>query len=74
MIDLGPGLTLGRMLVIPRPGERLTAPEIMEFARGKVANFKVPKYVEIVDHFPLTGSGKVHASLRARREDGGQLV
>jgi non-ribosomal peptide synthetase component E (peptide arylation enzyme) len=26
---------------------------------GRIANFKVPKYVEIVDRFPLTGSGKV---------------
>ena len=31
----------------------------MAFARGKIANFKVPKYVEIVERFPLTGSGKV---------------
>jgi fatty-acyl-CoA synthase len=45
--------------VIPRAGESLTADEIAAFARGKIANFKVPKYVEIVDSFPLTGSGKV---------------
>ena len=31
----------------------------MAFARDKIANFKVPRYVEIVDQFPLTGSGKV---------------
>jgi fatty-acyl-CoA synthase len=45
--------------VIPKSGESLTAEEIAAFARGKIANFKVPKYVEIVDSFPLTGSGKV---------------
>jgi len=45
--------------VIPKAGESLTAEEIGAFARGKIANFKVPKYVEIVDSFPLTGSGKV---------------
>ena len=45
--------------VIPRAGESLTAEEVAGFARGKIANFKVPKYVEIVDSFPLTGSGKV---------------
>jgi len=45
--------------VIPKAGESLTAEEIAAFARGKIANFKVPKYVEIVDSFPLTGSGKV---------------
>jgi fatty-acyl-CoA synthase len=45
--------------VIPKAGETLTVEEIAAFARGKIANFKVPKYVEIVDSFPLTGSGKV---------------
>jgi fatty-acyl-CoA synthase len=47
------------VFVIPKTGESVTAEEIVAFARGKIANFKVPKYVEIVDSFPLTGSGKV---------------
>jgi fatty-acyl-CoA synthase len=45
--------------VIPKDGERLQPEDIVAFARGRIANFKVPKYVEIVDRFPLTGSGKV---------------
>jgi fatty-acyl-CoA synthase len=45
--------------VIPREGISLEPEEIIGFARGKIANFKVPKYVEIVERFPLTGSGKV---------------
>ena len=45
--------------VIPRPGVILKAAEVIAFARDKIANFKVPRYVEIVDQFPLTGSGKV---------------
>ena len=45
--------------VIPKAGETLDAEEVTAFARGKIANFKVPKYVEIVESFPLTGSGKV---------------
>lgn len=45
--------------VIPRAGETLTAAEVIEFARDRIANFKIPKYVEIVSEFPLTGSGKV---------------
>lgn len=45
--------------VIPRAGESLTAEEVTAFARGRIANFKVPRYVEIVREFPLTGSGKV---------------
>jgi len=45
--------------VIPRAGETLTEEDIAAFARGRIANFKVPKYIEIVENFPLTGSGKV---------------
>lgn len=45
--------------VIPREGATLEPEEVVAFARGKIANFKVPKYVEVVERFPLTGSGKV---------------
>ena len=45
--------------VIPREGTTLQPEDIVAFARGKIANFKVPKYVEIVERFPLTGSGKI---------------
>jgi fatty-acyl-CoA synthase len=45
--------------VIPKAGETLTADEVADFARGKIANFKAPKFVEVVESFPLTGSGKV---------------
>jgi fatty-acyl-CoA synthase len=45
--------------VVPRAGATLTAEEVIAFARGQIANFKVPRHVEIVTEFPLTGSGKV---------------
>ena len=45
--------------VIPKAGESLTPEEVIEFARGRIANFKVPRHAEIVREFPLTGSGKV---------------
>jgi fatty-acyl-CoA synthase len=45
--------------VIPKPGATLSAEAVIAFARDKIANFKVPRYVEIVEQFPLTGSGKV---------------
>jgi fatty-acyl-CoA synthase len=45
--------------VIPRAGQSLTADEVRDFANGQIANFKVPRHVEIVSEFPLTGSGKV---------------
>lgn len=45
--------------VIPRAGETVTPDEVVAFGRGRIANFKVPRHVEIVTEFPLTGSGKV---------------
>ena len=45
--------------VITKEGTSLEPDEIVACARGKIANLKVPRYVEIVDRFPLTGSGKV---------------
>jgi fatty-acyl-CoA synthase len=40
-------------------GQRVTASELAEYCRGKIANYKVPRHVLFVDEFPMTGSGKV---------------
>ena len=45
--------------VIPRDDVTIDPAEIVEFCVGKIANFKVPRYVEIVEQFPMTQSGKV---------------
>lgn len=37
----------------------LTKEEIHKFCKGKLAYFKIPKYVFIVDEFPRTVSGKI---------------
>ena len=39
--------------------EPLTAEQLREFCTGKVAHFKIPRYVQIVDSFPMTVTGKV---------------
>lgn len=36
-----------------------TKEEVINYCHGKIAHFKVPKYVVITDAFPLTASGKV---------------
>jgi fatty-acyl-CoA synthase len=33
--------------------------DLREFCRGRIAHFKVPRYVRIVDEFPMTVTGKV---------------
>lgn len=33
--------------------------ELREFCTGRLAHYKVPRYVEVVDEFPMTVTGKV---------------
>jgi fatty-acyl-CoA synthase len=43
-----------------RPGaEALTAEALRAFAEGKLAHYKIPRYVHLVDGFPMTVTGKV---------------
>ena len=39
--------------------EPLTAERVREFAGGKLAHYKIPRYVQIVDEFPMTVTGKI---------------
>ncbi|HVD22897.1 MAG TPA: AMP-binding protein [Lapillicoccus sp.] len=39
--------------------EPLTAEAVRDFATGKLAHYKIPRYVQIVDEFPMTVTGKV---------------
>jgi fatty-acyl-CoA synthase len=46
--------------VILRDGaEPLTAEAVRAFAAGRLASFKIPRYVLVVDAFPMTVTGKV---------------
>ncbi|GAA2209387.1 AMP-binding protein [Nonomuraea monospora] len=46
--------------VIMRPGtEALTAERVREFCAGRLAHFKIPRYVRVVEEFPLTVTGKI---------------
>ena len=43
-----------------RPGAApLTAEALREFCQGKLAHYKIPRYVYITDEFPMTVTGKV---------------
>jgi fatty-acyl-CoA synthase len=45
--------------VIVRGGAELSEDEVREFCRGRLAHFKVPRYVLFTDEFPMTVTGKV---------------
>ena len=42
-----------------REGHGATADEIRDYCRGKIAHYKIPRYVKFVDDFPMTVTGKV---------------
>ncbi|WP_270419980.1 AMP-binding protein [Chryseobacterium indologenes] len=42
-----------------RKGFTITEDELVEYCKGKIAHYKVPKYWKFVDEFPMTISGKI---------------
>ena len=57
-----PDLKLGEVVaawIRPKAGQTLSAEEVREYCQGKIAHFKIPQHVRIVDSFPMTVSGKI---------------
>ncbi|MHB8450196.1 MAG: AMP-binding protein [Mycobacteriales bacterium] len=50
----------------------LTAPDIQAFCAGRLAHYKVPRYVRVVEEFPMTVTGKVRKV--AMREESIELL
>jgi acyl-CoA synthetase (AMP-forming)/AMP-acid ligase II len=58
---------VGMAFVVARPGSSPSADEIIGWARERMANYKVPRRVELIDELPLNATGKVEKlALRAR--------
>src|SRR5260370_38534620 len=45
--------------VIPKAGEALTEQELRDYCKGQISHQKIPRYVQFVESYPLTASGKV---------------
>jgi fatty-acyl-CoA synthase len=45
--------------IIPKPGFSLTPEEVKDFCRGRIARYKIPKYIAFVESCPMTASGKI---------------
>ena len=66
--------------IIPEDGAQLTDEIVRDFCRGKIARYKIPKYVFFVKEYPLTGSGKIQKfklrelSLKLCEEQGIEVV
>jgi acyl-CoA synthetase (AMP-forming)/AMP-acid ligase II len=48
-----------KAFVIPRAGHSVTETELIEHCRERLAGFKVPKTVELVESLPKGGTGKI---------------
>lgn len=46
-------------VIILKEGESATPEELRDLAKANLAKHKVPKYIRIVDAFPVTASGKI---------------
>jgi fatty-acyl-CoA synthase len=73
------GEAVGAFIIL-KEGSSLTAEDIQDFCKGKIARYKVPKYVFFLKEFPMTGSGKIQKfklkdlSLKLCAEQGIQII
>jgi HIP---CoA ligase len=50
---------VGKAFVVPRAGATIDPDALIAWCRDEMANYKVPRSVEVVDALPLNASGKV---------------
>ncbi|MDH3228731.1 MAG: AMP-binding protein [Alphaproteobacteria bacterium] len=48
-------------------GQAATSEEIRNFCDGRLAHFKIPRYIKFVDEFPMTVTGKVQKFVMRQR-------
>jgi fatty-acyl-CoA synthase len=58
---------VGRAWLELRPGAALSAEELGAWLQGRLARFKMPRQIEILDQLPRTGSGKIDRALLRQR-------
>ena len=52
------GEAVGAFIIL-HEGCSLNEFDVREFCQGKIARYKIPKYIFFVKEFPMTGSGKI---------------
>ncbi|ARF58172.1 AMP-binding protein [Streptomyces gilvosporeus] len=65
------GEEIAACVILRDPENPLTRDELARYCRSRLAHYKVPRYLEIVEEFPMTVSGKVRkVELRERLAKG----
>ncbi len=73
------GEAVGAFIIL-HEGKSLSEEDIQDFCRGKIARFKIPKYIFFLKEFPMTASGKIQKyklrdmSLELLRNQGIEVV
>ncbi|HET8618812.1 MAG TPA: FadD3 family acyl-CoA ligase [Acidimicrobiales bacterium] len=63
---------VGMAFVVTRSGDPAVGAEILAWCRDEIANYKVPRAIEVVGELPVNAAGKVEKNaLRARAGQGG---
>ncbi|CCO22853.1 AMP-binding protein [Maridesulfovibrio hydrothermalis] len=45
--------------IILKDGVEMTSQDVIDFCRGKIARYKIPKFITFLDAYPMTASGKI---------------
>jgi HIP---CoA ligase len=62
---------VGMAFVVPRPGAEIVEADLIAWCRERMANYKCPRRIEVVEALPLNASGKVlKFELRAQAAEG----
>ncbi len=56
-----------KLVVVPRPGERPTPEEILDFCRGRTARYAIPRYVEFVEELPKGETQRIQYGVLKQR-------
>ena len=50
---------VGVAFVQLEPGKSITEDDVINYCKGKIATFKIPRHVIFVEDYPMTASGKI---------------
>jgi fatty-acyl-CoA synthase len=59
-----------RAVVVPRSGQKLSPDDLMAFGGERLAHYKLPKSVVLVEALPRTGAGKIDKGLLKKQYGG----
>lgn len=50
----------GKIYAVVNEGSMLTPADLIQFCKGKLAGYKIPKHAEIIAEIPKTDAGKIN--------------